>query len=157
MSNNKRGDMNNSQAIQLKRSVVMVSNLERALSIYRDFLGFTENYRQTSETDTFSHLLFGIPSDISTDFITLDLREHERVLALVAVNDPELLPQDPRAGLVVQVISVEQAMDKAQTLGLKCLPIRHELAPENGPPRSESAFYDFDGNPIVIFDLKEAL
>ena len=29
--------MNNSQALQLKRSVIMVSDLEKALSIYRDF------------------------------------------------------------------------------------------------------------------------
>ena len=44
---------------------------------------------------------------------------------------------------------------EAQVLGLRCLPIKHELNPENGPPRSESAFYDYDANPIVIFDLKE--
>ena len=147
--------MNNSQALQLKRSVIMVSDLERALSIYRDFLGFTENYRQMAETDTFSHLLFGIPQEISTDFITLDLGEQQRVLALVAVNDPTHLPTSPRAGLVVQVASVELSIAKAQDLGLKCLPVKHELNPENGPPRSESAFYDYDGNPIVIFDLKE--
>ena len=87
--------MNNSQALQLKRSVIMVSDLKRALSIYRDFLGFTENYRQMAETDTFSHLLFGIPPEISTDFITLDLGEQQRVLALVAVNDPTHLPKEP--------------------------------------------------------------
>ena len=61
--------MNNSQALQLKRSVIMVSDLAKALSIYRDFLGFTENYRQMSETDTFSHLLFE-SLDIGTDFMT---------------------------------------------------------------------------------------
>ena len=148
--------MNNCQALLLKRSVIMVSDLEKALSIYCDFLGFTENYRQMSETDTFSHLLFGIPSDIATDFITLDLGEQQRVLALVAVNDPSLLSESPRAGLVVQVASVEIAIAEAQGLGLRCLPIKHELNPENGPPRSESAFYDYDANPIVIFDLKEA-
>ena len=148
--------MNNSQALQLKRSVIMVSDLEKALSIYRDFLGFTENYRQMSETDTFSHLLFGIPSDTCTDFITLDLGEQQRVLALVAVNDPSLLSESARAGLVVQVASVEIAIAEAQGRGLRCLPIKHELNPENGPPRSESAFYDYDANPIVIFDLKEA-
>ena len=148
--------MNNCQALQLKRSVIMVSDLEKALSIYCDFLGFTENYRQMSETDTFSHLLFEIPSDIATDFITLDLGEQQRVLALVAVNDPSLLSESPRAGLVVQVASVEIAIAEAQGRGLRCLPIKHELNPENGPPRSESAFYDYDVNPIVIFDLKEA-
>ncbi len=149
--------MNNSQALQLKRSVIMVSDLQRALSIYRDFLGFTENYRQMAETDTFSHMLFGIPPEISTDFITLDLGEQQRVLALVAVNDPTHLPRSPRAGLVVQVASVELSIAEAQGLGLKCLPVKHELNPENGPPRSESAFYDYDGNPIVIFDLKETV
>lgn len=147
--------MNNHQALQLKRSVIMVSDLERALSIYRDFLGFTENYRQLAETDTFSHLLFGIPPEINTDFITLDLGEQQRVLALVAVNDVTHLPTSPRAGLVVQVASVELSIAEAQGLGLKCLPVKHELNPENGPPRSESAFYDYDGNPVVIFDLKE--
>ena len=147
--------MNNSQALQLKRAVIMVSDLERALSIYRDFLGFTENYRQMAETATFSHLLFGIPPEISTDFITLDLGEQQRVLALVAVDDPTHLPRSPRAGLVVQVASVELSIAEARSLGFRCLPIKHELNPENGPPRSESAFYDYDGNPIVIFDLKE--
>ena len=56
----------------------------------------------------------------------------------------------------MQVASVEIAIAEAQGLGLRCLPIKHELNPENGPPRSESAFYDYDANPIVIFDLKEA-
>ena len=105
--------MNNSQALQLKRSVIMVSDLEKALSIYRDFLGFTENYRQMARPIP-SVIFFWNPSDTCTDFITLDLGEQQRVLALVAVNDPSLLSESPRAGLVVQVASVEIAIAEAQ-------------------------------------------
>ena len=105
------------------------------------------------ETRTFSHEAFRLPQDLETTFITLDLGDAERVLALIAVGDAAIDWDQPRAGIVLEVASVAATLREADVRGLACLPIKREPNPEQGPPRSEGGFYDPDGNPIVVYDL----
>ena len=79
--------MAESRVLQLKRPVLLVSCPEQAMTVYGGLLGFQENYRLEHETRTFSHGAFRLPQDLETTFITLDLGDAERVLALIAVGD----------------------------------------------------------------------
>lgn len=141
-------------ATYLQRPIFFVKNLAKALTVFRDLLGFTENYRLEHELNTFSHRLFGLPADLPTTFVTLDLPDQERCLALLA---PEIESDGgrgkPSAGLVIRVPSVDEIIDRARVLGLRCESIKREPNPDKGPPRTEGAFYDYDENPIVVFDL----
>jgi catechol 2,3-dioxygenase-like lactoylglutathione lyase family enzyme len=138
----------------LQRPIFFVKNLSMTLTIFKDLLGFTENYRLQHEVDTFSHRLFGLDPGIPTTFVTLDLPDQERCLALLAPEvDADWEGVKPTAGLVIRVSSVDDLINRAQDLGLRCEPIKRELHPDNGPPRTEGAFYDCDENPIVVFDL----
>ena len=142
----------------LQRPIFFVSNLSLSLSVLKDVLVFTENYRLEHELDTFSHRLFGLPPTLPTTFVTLDLPSQERCLALLAPEaDYVHLRGAPSGGLVVRVPSVERVYEHVQALGLRCEAIKREPKPEQGPPRTEGAFYDYDGNPIVIFDLNPSL
>ena len=94
-----------------------------------------------------------MPQDLETTFITLDLGDAERVLALIAVGDAAIDWDQPRAGIVLEVASVAATLREADARGLACLPIKREPNPEQGPPRSEAGFYDPDGNLIVVYDL----
>lgn len=142
----------------LQRSIFFVRNLSSTLPLFTDILGFTENYRLEHEVGTLSHRLFGLPSALPTTFVTLDSPQQERCLALLA---PEAEYVDvigaSSAGLVIRVDSVERVYDQVRTLGLNCEPIKREPEPHQGPPRTEGAFYDYDGNPIVVFDLNPRL
>ncbi len=142
----------------LQRPIFFVSNLSSSLSMFKNVLGFTENYRLEHERDTFSHRLFGLPLELSTTFVTLDLPSQERCLALLAPEaDYVHLKGAPSAGLVVRVPSVECVYEQVQALGLRCEVIKREPNPEQGPPRTEGAFYDYDGNPIVVFDFNPSV
>lgn len=145
--------MRDSLALQLKRPVVLVSSVQGAMRVYGDLLGFRENYRMERETDTFSHQLFGLPPELETTFVTLDCGDAERSLALIAIGEALAKRGNSRSAIVVEVASVVGTINEAQALGLRCLPIKKETEPTQGPPRSESGFYDHDGNPIVVYDL----
>ena len=145
--------MAESRVLQLKRPVLLVSCPKQAMTVYGGLLGFQENYRLEHETRTFSHEAFRLPQDLETTFITLDLGDAERVLALIAVGDAAIDWDQPRAGIVLEVTSVAATLREADVRGLACLPIKREPNPEQGPPRSEAGFYDPDGNPIVVYDL----
>lgn len=137
----------------LQRPILLVSCIERALDVYADLLGFTENYRLEAEQNTFSHRLFSLPPELPATFVTLDLPEQQRALAVLAPDTPFDRVIKPSSGLVLRVTSVEQILEIAHRKGFECLPIKRERAPLQGPPRSEGAFFDADGYPVVVFDF----
>jgi len=145
--------MRDTTALQLKRPVVLVSSIDKALSVYGELLGFRENYRMECEIDTFSHQLFDLPRDLETTFVTLDCGDAERSLALIAIGEALAKRGNSRSAIVIEVASVVGTINEARAQGLRCLPIKKETEPTQGPPRSESGFYDHDGNPIVVYDL----
>ena len=146
------------QTTYLQRSIFFVSDLEQSLPLFTQLLGFTENYRLEHELDTFSHRLFGLPAGLPTTFVTLDLPGQERCLALLAPESPfDRQTRAASAGLVIRVDSVDAVYERVALLGLKCEAIKREINPQHGPPRTEGAFYDYDGHPIVIFDFNPSV
>ena len=75
-------------------------------------------------------------------------------LALIEVPSDSFFAEVPRtAACVVQVDSIENTLAGASALGLECCEVRREPAPARGPARAESAFYDYESRPVVIFEL----
>jgi catechol 2,3-dioxygenase-like lactoylglutathione lyase family enzyme len=131
-----------------------VRALDPALAVYRDLLGFELTYVGEDGPDAYSYEIFRLPRRVATRFATLSSEAQQRTLALIEVPG-DVLPAAtiPVAATVVQVRSVSATLESARTLGLACCEPRHHPAPPNGPARSEAAFYDHDGHPVVIYQL----
>lgn len=137
-----------------QRACLLVRDMDRALAVYRDLLGFTLNHLGTDGDDAYSYEIFRIPREIQTRFATLSSEAQLRTLALIEVPGKALQqPAIPVAATVVQVTSVDRVLSAAIAAGLEsCLPRRHD-EPASGPGRIEAAFYDHDGHPVVIYEV----
>ncbi|MEQ8263746.1 VOC family protein [Pseudohaliea sp.] len=139
-----------------QRACLLVRALEPAFEVYRDLLGFEVAHVGEDGPDAYSYEIFRLPRDVSTRFATLSSAAQLRTLALIEVPGEVLrAPSIPAAATVIQVDSVAATLERARGLGLACCEPRHHPAPPNGPARSEAAFYDHDGHPVVIYALLE--
>ena len=137
-----------------QRACLLVRDMDRALGVYRDLLGFTLAHLGTDGDDAYSYEIFRIPRDIQTRFATLSSEAQMRTLALIEVPGNVLAGAAiPSAATVIQVASVDAMLSAAMEAGLECcLPRRHD-EPASGPGRIEAAFYDPDGHPVVIYEV----
>lgn len=140
-----------------QRACLLVRDIEQALIVYRDLLGFELNYLGDDAAESFSYEIFRIPTAIQTRFATLSSPRQTRTLALIEVPDDEFFAHPPLDACVIRVASVEETLATAQQIGLECCEVRREESPLRGPARSEAAFYDHDGRPVVIFEYLENL
>jgi catechol 2,3-dioxygenase-like lactoylglutathione lyase family enzyme len=139
-----------------QRAALVVGDLDRALAVYRDLLGFTLEYVAGAEAESFAYEVFGVPEQIEIRFAALSSESQQRTLALIEAPGLEFDDRSgPRAAPVLQVESVPATLADAARLGLKTCEPRTTLAPAKGPPRTESAFYDPDGHPVVIYQLED--
>jgi catechol 2,3-dioxygenase-like lactoylglutathione lyase family enzyme len=139
-----------------QRAALVVGDLDRALAVYRDLLGFSLEYVAGAEAESFACEVFGIPEQIEIRFAALSSKSQQRTLALIEAPGLEFDDRfGPRAAVVLQVESVPATLAGAVRLGLKTCKAHTVLAPAKGPPRTESAFYDHDGHPVVIYQLED--
>lgn len=140
-------------AVLYKRITLCVADLERSLKIYRDILGFTVNYIQPSDKDSFSYPVFNIPNEADLNFATLDSPTQERTLALTEIKGvalPKLSGIHMNAS-VIKVDDLKGVISKVKELGLKTTDIKTD---ENEYATFiEQAFVDFDGHLIVLYQL----
>ncbi len=142
-------------SVLYKRITLCVSDLERSLKIYRDILGFTINYVQPSEKDSFSYPVFNIPNEADLNFATLDSPTQERTLGLTEIKGVPLPKQEGihMSASVIKVDDLTNVISKIETLGLKTTAIKTD---ENEYASFiEQAFVDFDGHLIVLYQLIE--
>jgi catechol 2,3-dioxygenase-like lactoylglutathione lyase family enzyme len=133
---------------------LLVSDIDKALLVYRDVLGFVVEFIGVDTPDAYSYEIFRIPRTIQTRFATLSSASQQRTLALIempgfaGVADGVLT-----AATVIQVASVDAVLQAATVLGLATTAVHCVLAPAKGPARREAAFYDYDGHAVVIYQL----
>ncbi|KAA1244928.1 VOC family protein [Aquimarina sp. RZ0] len=136
-----------------KRVTLCVADLERSLKVYRDILGFTINYIQSSEKDSFSYPVFNIPNEADLTFATMDSPSQERTFALTEIKGVSL-PKQEGIHMVASVIKVDNLVSvikKIKALGLKTTDVKTD---ENEYATFiEQAFVDFDGHLIVLYEL----
>jgi catechol 2,3-dioxygenase-like lactoylglutathione lyase family enzyme len=138
-----------------QRAALVVNDLEKALSVYRDLLGFTLDFVGDRASDSYAYEIFSIPEDVPIRFAALSSESQQRTLALIeAPVHASNLGDARRVATVIQVQSARATITAAAELGLGTCEPRTELDPAKGPPRTEAGFFDHDGHTVVIYNLE---
>ena len=141
-----------------KRQAIVVSDMDQALSLYRDVLGFELHSLTTSGPDSYSYEVFNIPSEATMRFATLDAGDIQiRTLALLEVSGvdlPEKTGIRPAAAVINANGRYEAIYAAIQAMGLETMTPRQlgDPSDERGVG-VELGFLDFDGNLVVIYDF----
>ena len=137
-----------------KRVTLVVSDIDRALEIYRDILGFDLDGISESGPDSYSYPVFQVPAEAKIRFATLSAGSKQvRTLALTEVRGVDL-PAPGRPLMTASVIrsrDIERDFAAIEKLGLSTT----EPKTVEGREFSfvERAFVDFDGHLIVLYEI----
>lgn len=143
--------------IRFQRGNYVVTDLERALTFYRDVLGFTLNFTKDSPDDSYSYPVFKFQTDKKLRFAVLDTPDQPRVMALTEVIDFELtdVPMPRRSAIVLEVGNVDAVVAGAKAIGCEVIP-EEELITHDGRVGREVGIVDWDGNLTVIYHIPPA-
>lgn len=143
--------------LRFQRGNFVVADLERALSFYRDVLGFEVAYTQGHNPESYSIPVFAIPDGAELGFCTLSTRDQVRVMALTEIKGVALPPVPPprRSAIVLDVADPDAVMAGASALGLTVYP-EERLETNDGRIGREVGIVDFDDNLVVIYTILEA-
>ncbi len=149
--------MNDKAFVRFQRGNFVVSDLERALTFYRDVLGFEVAYQKGHNPESYSIPVFNIPAGAKLGFCTLSTRDQVRVMALTEIKGVPLLPVPPprRSAIVLDVTEPDTIIVGAQALGLTVYP-EERLTTNDGRTGREIGIVDFDDNLVVIYTILEA-
>jgi len=139
---------------RLQRANHVVSDLERALILYRDILGLAVEFMHESEADSYSYPVFEIDRAANLRFCVLSTATQPRVLALTEVTGIEL-PDNPmprRSAIVLHVPDVDRILAECSTAGFKTYP-EEQLVTNDGRTGREVGIVDDDGNLVVIYRI----
>ncbi len=144
--------MSSNTHIRFQRGNYVVTDLERALSFYRDVLGFTLNFTKDSPDDSYSYPVFRFNPDKKLRFAVLDAPGQPRVMALTEViGDPlSEVPLPRRSAIVLEVGDVDAVVAGSKALGLEVVP-EEQLITHDGRVGREVGIVDWDGNLTVIY------
>lgn len=148
--------MTDEKHVRFQRGNFVVADLGRALTFYRDVLGFTEEYRLGHNPDSYSIPVFDVPDGAKLGFVTLNSPTQRRVMALTEMKGIELplVPHPRRSAIVVEVGDPDAVMDGARRLGLHVY-AEEKLVTGDGRIGREIGIVDFDDNLVVIYKITE--
>lgn len=141
--------------IRFQRANYLVANLDRALTFYRDVLGFDVVFIKDSEADSYSYDVFEIERGLAMRFCVLRTEDQPNVMALTEV--PELPPTTAtprRAGIVLEAANIDDAVVASRALGLTVYREDH-LVTKDGREGVEYGIVDFDGNLVVLYLIRK--
>ena len=141
----------------LYRHSILVSDLERSLTLYRDILGLTVGRVTETRPDSYSYVFFNIEPGAMRRFAYLNGEGgRDNVLGIGEVPGISLgLPDSPRAVAWVQTVAdVERVMAQVQALGLELIPPQEFVSREAGRVGIETGVIDFDGHLVMFYGLK---
>ncbi len=138
------------------RQSLLVSDLERSLTLYRDILGLALGRVSQTGPESYSYVFFDLEPGAMRRFAYLDGEGRREILGLGEV--PALARTDytpPRRVAWVQTVTdVESVIEQVQALGLELIPPREFMSREAGRPGLEAGVIDFDGHLILFYGLK---
>jgi catechol 2,3-dioxygenase-like lactoylglutathione lyase family enzyme len=142
--------------VRFQRANFVVHDLERALGLYRDILGFEVEYIQDSPADSYSYVAFEIDHKAKLRFATLSTPGQQRVMALTEVKGVPLkhCPDPKRAAIVLEVGDFDYVCERAVAWGLIVHP-EERLVTHDGRTGREAGILDHDGNLVVIYTINE--
>jgi catechol 2,3-dioxygenase-like lactoylglutathione lyase family enzyme len=142
-----------------KRQLYVVTDMERALTLWRDVLGLQPGAITTSGPNSYSREVFNVPADAQMRFCTLSAGPTQvRTLALLEVRGVPLPAKTGirTTGAVINANGrLAEIITKAKTMGLTVFGPR-VLASVGQGEGTEQGFLDWDGNVIVLFEYPRA-
>ena len=140
--------------VRFQRGNHMVADLDKALTFYRDVLGFDVTFTLPHNPESYSYPVFEIPRAAVMRFCVLSTATQERVMALTEVNGVSLapVPHPRRSAIVLEIDHPDAVMAGARALGL---PVYDEavLHTKDGRVGREIGIVDFDDNLVVIYKI----
>jgi catechol 2,3-dioxygenase-like lactoylglutathione lyase family enzyme len=152
------GEQRPETGLRLQRANLIVADLERALRVYRDILGFRVEFIKDSEPDSYSYPVFEIPGQAVLRFAVLSANDEQlRSLALTEIRGVEVpRPELPRRhALVLNIEAIDAVLAALQAEGLHVYPEKR-LETQDSRIGREIGFVDHDGHLVVIYRITQA-
>ena len=142
--------------MRFQRTNFLVSDLDRALVLYRDILGMTVDLIKESEEDSYSYDVFEIDRSIKLNFVLLSYENQPRVMALTELGKNSLAKASHprRSAIVIEVVDVDVILNKALENNFKIYR-EEKLVTHDGREGREIGILDDDGNLIVIYKIEK--
>lgn len=143
--------------VRFQRGNHVVADLPRALTFYRDVLGFDVTFILPPNPDSYSYPVFDIPRDAVMQFCVLSTDTQERVMALTEIKGIDLLPtpHPRRSAIVLEIDDPDAVMSGARALGLTVYD-EEVLHTKDGRTGREIGIVDFNDNLVVIYKITGA-
>jgi catechol 2,3-dioxygenase-like lactoylglutathione lyase family enzyme len=140
------------------RPNLLVADLDRALTVYRDILGFRVNVVLPLAKDSYMYALFNVDPKATMRLAFLGTGPGQfGALGLTEAKGVDLAPREGDMYYESVIIEVKQGLteviERLRDAGLEM----GEPRDLDGPPRTDFAFTDFDGHRIVVFQLRKKL
>lgn len=143
--------------LRFQRANFVIADIERALTFYRDVLGFEEAFRLPHNPESYSLEVFAMPEGARIGFSVLSAPGQPRVMALTEMSEPPLAPvPHPRRGaIVLETADPDAVVAGARELGLKVYD-EEVLRTHDGRVGREIGIVDFDDNLVVIYRIADS-
>ena len=142
--------------MRFQRANFLVSDLDRALVLYRDILSMKVDLIKESEEDSYSYDVFEIDRSIKLNFVLLSYENQPRVMALTELGKNSLAKASHprRSAIVIEVVDVDVILNKALENNFKIYR-EEKLVTHDGREGREIGILDDDGNLIVIYKIEK--
>ncbi len=140
--------------VRFQRGNHVVADLDRALTFYRDVLGFDVTFTLPHNPHSYSIPVFDMPPEAVMRFCVLSTATQERVMALTEVTGVVLapVPHPRRSAIVLEIDDPDAVMAGARALGLTVYD-EEVLKTKDGRTGREVGIVDFDDNLVVIYAI----
>ncbi len=140
--------------VHLRRSSILVSNLDQSLKLYQDILGFQVGAIGTYEKDNYAYQVFNVPPEATIRVAALSSNDQSRIINLkevtgVSLPKPAITPF--MEVLLIKVDNLKAVMEKVRALGLTTT--KEHTVKGKRISYVEQAFTDFDGHRIALYQL----
>ena len=142
--------------MRFQRTNFLVSDLDRALVLYRDIFGMKVDLIKESEEDSYSYDVFEINRRIKLNFALLSYENQPRVMALTELGKNNLAnaSHPRRSAIVIEVAEVDYILNKALENNFKIYR-EEKLVTHDGREGREIGILDDDGNLTVIYKIEK--
>ena len=142
--------------IRFQRANYVVADIDRALTFYRDVLGFDLVFIKDSAPDSYSYDVFEIDKGNKMRFAVLGTPEQKNVMALTEVPSAAPITSTPRrSAIILETPEIYRVVAQSKALGLTVYP-EDKLITKDGREGREIGIVDFDGNLVVIYLITKA-
>ncbi|WP_298334970.1 VOC family protein [uncultured Erythrobacter sp.] len=143
--------------VRFQRANFVVADLDRALTFYEGVLGFEIEYRLGDNPESYSRPIFEIPEGAKLGFVTLNLPNQRRIMALTEIGSVAMksVAYPRRSAIVLETHDPDAVMAGASDLGLTVYK-EEVLKTADGRIGREIGIVDFDDNLIVIYNFPES-